>query len=83
MPVTATSANFSKELVAILIRRIIGVTTNSLWTEVVKSLRDQYEGGRKPYQLQAVVLISMARKKVKTPLKVYNADSRNRENGTR
>lgn len=53
--------------VATTIRRQIGVTANTAWEEVAKKLREQYAGGRKPYQRQAVTLLSTTRRKGETP----------------
>lgn len=53
--------------VATTVRRQIGVTANTAWEEVARKLRDQYAGARKPYQRQAVTLISTARRKGETP----------------
>lgn len=53
--------------VATSIRRQIGVTANTPWEEVVKRLKDQYGEARKPYQKQAVTLISSMRQRGETP----------------
>lgn len=53
--------------VATNIRRQIGVTANTPWKEVVKRLKDQYGGARKPYPKQAVTLISSIRQRGESP----------------
>ena len=53
--------------VATTIRRQLGVTANTRWEDVVKRLKDQYGGARKPYQKQAVTLVSSIRQKGESP----------------
>lgn len=53
--------------VATTIRRQIGVTANTAWDEVARRLKDQFAGARKPYQRQAVTLVSTVRRKGETP----------------
>lgn len=53
--------------VASHVRRDLGVSADTPWTEVVKRLKDQYGGARKPYQKQAVTLLRMVRQKGETP----------------
>lgn len=53
--------------VATTVRRQIGVTASTAWEEVARKLKDHYTGARKPYQRQAVSLISTVRRKGETP----------------
>jgi Zinc knuckle len=53
--------------VAAHVRREIGVSADTQWTDVVRRLKDQYGGARKPFQRQAVTLISMVRQRGETP----------------
>jgi hypothetical protein len=53
--------------VATHVRRQIGVTANMDWEEVARRLKEQYGGARKPFQKQAVSLISMGRQRGESP----------------
>jgi hypothetical protein len=67
---TATDKAISQLLIgriATHIRRQIGITINMEWKEVVKRLKEQYGGARKPFQRQAVSLISMTRSRGESP----------------
>jgi hypothetical protein len=47
--------------------RELGVSADTDWADLTKRLKDQYGGARKPYQRQAVTLISTVRHKGETP----------------
>jgi hypothetical protein len=67
---TATDKAISQLLIgrfATHIRRQIGITVNMEWKEVTKRLKEQYGGARKPFQRQAVSLISMTRSRGESP----------------
>jgi hypothetical protein len=53
--------------IATHVRRQIGITINLEWKEVVKRLKEQYGGARKPFQRQAVSMISMTRSRGESP----------------
>jgi hypothetical protein len=53
--------------VASHVRRELGVSADTDWADLTKRLKDQYGGARKPYQRQAVTLISTVRHKGETP----------------
>lgn len=53
--------------VASHVRRELGVTADVEWEALVRRLKDQYGGARKPYQKQAVTLISASRQRGESP----------------
>lgn len=70
-PVDATTDRAIKQLlvgrVSTHVRRELGVTADVSWEDLIKRLKDQYGGARKPFQKQAVTLISAARQKGENP----------------